>query len=627
MPNPSLPNLNRPDRPNRYLALVIVVSLLMIFLTQSYQLWDKYRVVPDVQNSYWMARFQDPTLFAIDYLFSRRLIDVNVMGVKLIFYPLSLGWGLLFHLVSFVIDYVWFTKWLIFILLPICVVYLFKLGQLLDDDFTGVSLSLGFTFFILASSQAMSPVTGLQRGFAIPILIVFVYYMIREQYIGASLMIVMSALIYWPNFPLVVLTYGLSFIIIKPRFKLSLDISRAKLLPFIGSLLLSILLLIPLLIVEFQLFVPRDVPTLQDPNYQSEGAASMWISFPWLGRAGIFNIGADVINFLVLLILGFLVYKSVGRKSLQRVPKECWHLLIAAAIMYVASIFVFIVLSSSALYQPSRYTRTVLILIPILFLGLNWKAFLEKAPIWFRSKAPLIIFFITSLTLAFGAVYLIFPNRLLLVPLFWFLGWILSGISAVLGVGGLFWLFRGTKRWLGMPKLAANFFVIGIIIASGTFYMRWLGVRMMNPSEAERSIYEFVGSLPKDSVLAGNPIIMSGIPLFSQRSVLFRDLIPSIHPNAAIFIQDFFDAQYAESPEVVLGFCQRHQISYLVVDNREFASDYLAKKDFFYQPYNDEIVAMVANRSNFVLPQIKPVFTSGPFEVIKCDPETMLANK
>lgn len=149
----------------------------------------------------------------------------------------------------------------------------------------------------------------------------------------------------------------------------------------------------------------------------------------------------------------------------------------------------------------------------------------------------------------------------------------------------------------------------------------------MNPSEAERDIYEFVGSLPKDVVLAGNPVIMSGIPLFSQRSVLFRDLMPNSNPNAPIFIRDFFNAQYAESPKVVLDFCQRYRISYLVIDDREFASDYLDRKNFFYQPFNDEIVAMVAGRSNFVLPQIEPVFMSGPFKVIRCDPETMLAGK
>jgi len=148
-------------------------------------------------------------------------------------------------------------------------------------------------------------------------------------------------------------------------------------------------------------------------------------------------------------------------------------------------------------------------------------------------------------------------------------------------------------------------------------------MRIINPSDPERDIYEFVGSLPKDVVLAGDLEIMSGIPLFSQRSVLFRELHPDI--NAPIL--DFFDALYAESPETVLGFCQRYNLSYLVLDRTDFAPDYLAEGNFFYQPYNDMIVEMVAGRTNFVLPHLQPVFASGPFVVIKCDAETVLAGK
>jgi hypothetical protein len=73
----------------------------------------------------------------------------------------------------------------------------------------------------------------------------------------------------------------------------------------------------------------------------------------------------------------------------------------------------------------------------------------------------------------------------------------------------------------------------------------------------------------------------------------------------------------------MLEFCQRYQIGYLVLDTRVFDPAYLAKGDFFYQPWNDKIVETVTGRSNFILPQFEPVFTSGPYRVIKCDPETL----
>ena len=618
-------DLGGPKWDRRLLALVLVVSLLMTFWSQSPHLWDRYRVVKDVQNSYWMARYQDLTLFATDYLLGYRLIEVDVLGLQFILYPRSLGYGLLFYLASFVIDHIWLSKWLVFALMPLCVTYLFKLGKLLDDNVTAISLSLLFVFFILASHQSISIAGGLQRAFAVPLLIIFLYYMIREQYIGAGLMILMSALFYWPNFPLAVLVYGLSLIKVEPRFKVSLDMTRSKLLPLVGSLLPSILFMALEVAVKFESFVPKDVPVFQDPSYQSEGATPMFISFPWLGRGGIFDTGTDVINFIVLLGLGTLIYKIVGRRSLRRLPGAGWRLLAAGVIMYAASFFFLFGLSSSVLYQPSRYTRSTLFLLALCFVGLNWGDFLQKAPSWFQRKAPLLIFFVVSLTLALVVTYLLFPTRLLLLPLLWFMGLILSAMSVVIGGSSLLWLTRGGRRLRGVGRFVIPLAMGIIAVSAGVFYIRTLGIRTINPSDAERDIYKFVSSLPKDAVLVGDPVVMSGVPLFSQRSVLFRDLHPNVNPNAPIFILEFFDAQYAESAGTVLDFCQRHKISYLVLDTTDFTPDYLAKGDFFYQPYNDRIVEMVAGRSDFVLPRLRPVFASGPFVVIKCDTETLLA--
>jgi len=164
-----------------------------------------------------------------------------------------------------------------------------------------------------------------------------------------------------------------------------------------------------------------------------------------------------------------------------------------------------------------------------------------------------------------------------------------------------------------------------LILAAAIFYLSILGFQTIDPSEAERDIYEFVSTLPKDAILAGEPVIMSGIPLFSQRSVLFRDLHPDINPNASLYILDYFDAQYAESPQKIIDFCQRYKVTHLVLDNNDFSPQYLAQKEFFYQPWNDVIIERVQDQSNFVLPRIEPIFTSDPFVVIECTAETILA--
>jgi hypothetical protein len=165
-------------------------------------------------------------------------------------------------------------------------------------------------------------------------------------------------------------------------------------------------------------------------------------------------------------------------------------------------------------------------------------------------------------------------------------------------------------------------FAVGVMVVSlGTVYINTLEAETTNPSEHERDIYAFVASLPKDAVFAGDPDVMTNIPLFSKRSVLFRDLFP----RSDAPIVEYFDAQYAEIPERILDFCQRYQVSYLVMDTREFDPDYVDNGEFFYQPWNDGIVEAVAGRSDFVLPQTQPVFASGPFVVTECDEETILA--
>jgi hypothetical protein len=630
----AIPDLSVPKRDHRLLALVLVASLLMNFWSQSPHLRDRYRVARDVQNFYWTARARDPTLFATDsiYIVGKQLIEVNVLGFPVLLLPVSLGYGLLFYLASSAIDYIWLSKWLGLVLMPLCVIYLFRLGKRVGGNFTAVSLSLLFAFFILASPLSISIASGVQRALAVPLLIVFVHYMSNEQYVGAGLAILISALTYLPNFPLMTLAYALALVKIERPFKLSWAITRSKVMPLVGSLLPSALVVGLALAVQFELLAPvthtaslpdigDNVPISQDPRYQPGGYAQMFIAFPFLGRAGLFDTGGDAINFLVLLIFGFLIYRIVGPRSLQRLPGVCWRLLAASAIMYAASLFFVFGLSSFALYLPSRYTRVTLFLLALCFVGLNWIDFLEKAPNWFRRKAPLLVFFVVSLSLVLVATHLLLPARLPVLPLLWFIGLILSGISAVLGGSSLFWLAKGGVRLGGAARFVIPLAVGVITVSLGAVYIGTLDIKTTNPSDPERDIYEFVGTLPKDVMLAGDPEIMTNIPLFSKRSVLFREL----HPRNSVAILDFFDAQYAESSGTVLDFCQRYDVSYLVLDTTDFNPDYLAKADFFYQPYNDKIVEMVAGRSNFVLPRLRPVFASGPFVVIKCDTETLLA--
>ncbi|MCB0193888.1 MAG: hypothetical protein KDJ65_18200 [Anaerolineae bacterium] len=573
-----------------------------------------------MQNFYWMARYQDSELFDVDYLREKELVEFNLGGKPFIVYPISLGYGLLYYAASFVVNHIWFSKFLILLLLPLCLIYLFKIAQIAGSQLSGICLSLIFTFFMLASYQSVSIGSGLQRGFIIPLLIVFLYYLARKHFVRAAVTIFVSGLIYWPIFPLTVLTFSLSLIKPHPKYKFAIDFDVRKIAPFLVSVILSLGVLIWGLTVNSNLVIPRDTAVTQDPMLSAEGSTPLFISFPWLGRAGVFDSGIDIVNFIVLAIFAGLILKLSGRQSLRRVPVAGWYLLLSGWIMFIASFITFVGFSSSILYQPSRYTRAVLFLVMILFVGLNWPDFLQKFPAWFRKKQLQIIFFFVSLGFSLSLAYFVFPSRLLLVPLIWFLFIIGAGFVTLLGGSSWYWLRHNSTT----SRMAGLLLITIVTLLTGFYYINNLGLKFINPSQAERNIYEFAATLPKNAILAGDPIVMSGIPLFSERSVLFRDLHPNVNSNSIIFIPEYFEAQYAQSPQVILDFCQKYKVTHLVLNMTQFDPNFIAGQEFFYEPWNSEIIEKLDQMplTKFMLPTVPPIYSSEPYRIIECTPTT-----
>ena len=128
------------------------------------------------------------------------------------------------------------------------------------------------------------------------------------------------------------------------------------------------------------------------------------------------------------------------------------------------------------------------------------------------------------------------------------------------------------KLWKKGMRVMAFLLIGTVMVVSSAGYIRTLETEPINPPEAARDVYEFVATLPKDAMFAGEPEVMTGIPAFSRRSVLIRGLFPK-----GPVVQSF-DAQYAESPGTVLSFCERYGVDYLVIDSKVFSPEYLASR-------------------------------------------------
>lgn len=617
-PRPSLLQSKRPT----YLALTLALCLVWSVIVLWPQLSDWYRVANDFQNHYWLEKLQDPSLFPDDRLqWADDLIQIQILGEVVIVYPLSVGYGLLFYFASAVIDPILFGKLLVFFLLPISVYYLFRIGETIQGKGTGAILSLLFTLIIIASPDSISIASGLQRAFALPLLIVFVFYLLVSKYTHASALIVVGALIYLPVVPVMMVGFGFEFLRLRWKpVECKVDFSRNKVLPFLAAI--GIVLLVAGWAIstrsdQFSSLTGKEQinepSLLEDPRRSAGGPIPLYIRFPWLGRAGFFDIDRDVVNFLALIILSTMILIFVKGKEITMIPGVVQRILFAGVILYAISLLFLVIFDSILLYLPSRYTRVVLILCPLIFVGLNLGKLLEAIREHIRRDFKSVLIGLVLFLLGILALFFWLKSMLLTLSILGVMVILLPGLA----VSYIMNIHAGQYSILG--ALSAGLVVI-LTLIPGLLYSRSLGVFCINPSKHEREIFRYAATLPKDAVIAGSPEELTGIPLFSKRTVLFRRLFPA--KDAPII--PMFDAYYAEKGEDVLAFCQRYGIDYWLIDKGDYDMEFLKAGEFFFQPYNAKIQDIVSSRDNFALLQAEKAYASGDLAVISCSLDAIM---
>lgn len=140
------------------------------------------------------------------------------------------------------------------------------------------------------------------------------------------------------------------------------------------------------------------------------------------------------------------------------------------------------------------------------------------------------------------------------------------------------------QRW---PRLLT---VLALILAAGLGAWRLQGVGLYDFA-VYRPVYAALAQTPKDALIAGHPNLMDNVMTFGQRRALAtfelsqpwsRGYWQRIKPR----LDDLFTAYYTDNPEVVRAFAQKHQVAFLVVDERHFTPAFLAGGRFFV-PFND----------------------------------------
>lgn len=588
-------------------ALLFSVIYPAIFLWPS--LTDPFRVTNDMQNHYWIARFQNPDLFPDDLLpEGNRLIEISLFNRTFLVYPTSMGYGLIYFLAGTLMDPFVFGRLLVFFLMPLSAIYVFRLGKLVvGNDRTAFFLSILFIIYNLASTDSMSVSSGLQRAFALPLLIAFLYYLEKKKYFILSCLLVVGALIYAPIMVLMALTFGFSAVAIRIRPNFFFQIKREFISPLIIGILFSGIIAVGAFVNRFNFLNPDAQNDLVRRGFNRE---LLFIGFPWWGRLGFFEMDIDGFNFLVLLCLCGMVYFVVGKSDLIAIPKSLRILLIAGMTLYVLSLASVLLFSAIALYLPPRYSRYPLFLLPLFFVGLNFRTFMQRLLPWIQGKTKLII-----------GILLVFLMSLALLSRLWYVGAIFFAfgfgeILAVIlvGLGGIF--LENQLREHRLKPFEIMFMVVIFVLSifPGVLLTQLIGSKTINPTPDERNLYTYLATLPEDIMIAGSPRLSTGIPLFSKRNVIFREWIPDA--NAPIVA--LMDTYYHEDPAAILDFCDQQGIDYWVMDGKEYEDEFIKSDNFFDIPYQGEIRAKVSGRTGFALKEATPVFISGSIKVIPC---------
>lgn len=101
----------------------------------------------------------------------------------------------------------------------------------------------------------------------------------------------------------------------------------------------------------------------------------------------------------------------------------------------------------------------------------------------------------------------------------------------------------------------------------------------------ETSLYSFLESQPKNSLIASLSPVADNIPAFSRRSVLFSPELAlpyhsSFYQAMQQRIQDIVQAQYSSDVSIVKLAIEKYNVSLWVVESNSFSSEYLLKQSW-----------------------------------------------
>lgn len=595
---------------NSLLLAALGIGLIIALWIQLPSLLDPVRSNDDLRNLYWLHRMVEPSLFAGDTLLGHQLLEFKIGEKVLVINKFSPGFALLFILSKSVGSVVLFSKLLIFPLMFISIIFLFRLGSIIGTRETALALCFGFSVLNLILSSNISVAGGLQRSFALPLMIALLYYLSSEKYWRAAFIVFLSSSIYPPIFVLGAATFGISLLKFRNTNFKGISVHQKAIPPLMAATLLGGLLLLPAAITQEHDQISTTLNQSDSPltiTSIQEGRYPLFTFFPFIGAGGIAS-GADGLNIMIMVIIAVGTKFLIKQKS-QPLPHVVVSLIMASIVCFVISWLAILITNSFLLYLPSRYAQSTIIIFLLFYFVLNGKVAMQLAAqkLTRASQTPITAILIISVLIVAVISYgwLNFPSKSLFLVFAGVLVGLWLAIVILLSTHKLRQPSHNIRHAHLKPTNLSTkeWAILGAIIFLGLAFYGRLFDGDITLSDNEQSLVAYLETLPEDTRLGGTPCTLDSVPLFAKRMILFSCETPSSNP---VIMQEALESYYAEDAQTINSFCQKHDIDYLVIDQDTYDEAYIDEGKFLFEPFDSFMKQELPDNQKYFLANLSP---------------------
>ena len=556
-------------------AGLLLAATLLTLRAEWRILFDPRTFQPDAEiHTFWMRRFQDPALFT-DPL-TRALIKAGYV---------PLGLQGVYRLASYVLDPVVFGPWMAVVLAPLSAWLVFLIVREHTDWWPAAWM--GAALFLLPVDYIKFS-GGHARAFDQPVVLLTVYLLLHRRFWMAAAVPAIGSLFYPPAAVSALGIMAASCLILR-NGRPWLD--RVRTLPAIaGVAATAVGLLLPRLLGREQSLISaaqaRRLPEF-GPNGQMFFFGSSLISTLRATYSG-FNIepGYAVVLMMTVVLL------AIRPRNVRLLRREVLWMAVSAFILYGVAFAVLF-----QLYLPDRYTYP---LFPFCCVAIAvwWQPTFE----WLGGRLRWLV---VPAGVAITAVSAYLALRVIpLGPEFSarYLRRMLNGtgdtvaVAVVVTMVAGFLLLRRSRG--GMRSLIAVAAVL-----SGTLLLTEVAIAGGGVSPAVHCNYDpallhYLGTLPKDAIIAGDPLSMDCVTMVSERPVVISRKLYQVFSTNYLHVARprmfaMIDAYFGTSRAKIDALRSRYGAGYLVVMPSELRGRKLPRDWFKMAPFGGVVAKLM----------------------------------